>query len=148
MQIRQAYISDLELLVRLFDAYRQFYEQESDKNSAREFLKERFQKEENVVFIATLDNQAVGFTQLYSTFSSVSMKPFYILNDLYVNSENRHKGIGEALLEKAKDYCAEKNFKGLALETALDNPAQNLYERLGWKKDEAYLHYFWSNPEG
>ncbi|TAI49095.1 GNAT family N-acetyltransferase [Flagellimonas allohymeniacidonis] len=147
MQIKQANISDLELLVPLFDAYRQFYEQKTDKDSAREFLKERFQKEENIVFMAMLNNQAIGFTQLYATFSSVSMKPFYILNDLYVNSEHRHMGIGEALLEKAKDHCAKKNFKGLALETALDNPAQNLYERLGWKKDEAYLHYFWSNPE-
>ena len=35
------------------------------------------------------------------------------------------------------------NFKGLALETAKANPAQRLYEKLGWKKDLEHLHYFW-----
>ena len=147
MQIKRANSTDLELLVPLFDAYRQFYEQKSDKASARVFLTKRFQKRENIVFLAMVDNKAVGFTQLYPTFSSVSMRPFYILNDLYVDSDYRQQGIGEALLEKAKHFCKEKKFKGLALETALNNPAQGLYEKLGWKKDEAYLHYFWSNPE-
>ena len=145
MQIRQASRKDLELIVPLFNAYRVFYEQESNLDAARSFLKERFANNETVIFLAIDSEKPVGFTQLYTTFSSVSLKPFFVLNDLYVSPESRKKGVGEALLNAAKEHCRLLDYKGLALETAVDNPAQQLYERLGWKKDDAYLHYFWTN---
>ncbi|WP_284042087.1 GNAT family N-acetyltransferase [Flagellimonas myxillae] len=145
--IKQATIADIDLVTPLFDAYRVFYGQESDMEAAKNFLLERFNNAENVVFLALENEVPVGFTQLYRTFSSVSMQPFYILNDLFVAPEFRKKGVGEALLNHAKTFCKTRNYKGLALETAIDNPAQKLYERLGWKKDESYFHYFWSNPK-
>lgn len=137
-------MKDLEELVPLFDLYRVFYKQESDIKAAREFLKERFSKGECEVLLAQSMNQVVGFTLLYTSFSSVSMKPVFILNDLYVRKEFRGQGIGEDLLNAAKQLCREKQFKGLALETAVDNPAQKLYERLGWEKDSHCFHYFWT----
>ncbi|MEM7381595.1 MAG: GNAT family N-acetyltransferase, partial [Bacteroidota bacterium] len=87
---------------------------------------------------------AIGFTQLFTSFSSVSMQAVYILNDLFVDPEYRKQGVGELLLNRAKDHCIEYNYKGLALETAVDNPAQKLYERLGWVKDSHCFHYFWT----
>lgn len=83
--------------------------------------------------------------QLYPVFSSVSLASFYILNDLYVDPKQQNKGIGEALLNRAIKFSKDKNSKGLALETAKDNPAQKLYERMGWKKDSKFLHYFRPN---
>ena len=143
MRILRASVEHLPLVTSLFDAYRVFYEQASDKIGAQKFLKERIQANESVIFLAMLDNEAVGFTQLYTTFSSVSMESFYILNDLFVVPSRRGKGIGQALLQSAKEQCKTMNFKGLALETAKANPAQRLYEKLGWKKDLEHLHYFW-----
>ncbi|MEX0314331.1 MAG: N-acetyltransferase family protein [Allomuricauda sp.] len=145
MEIRKASLDDLEQIVPLFDAYRVFYQQDSDPDAASTFLKERFMKNETVVFLALDDGMPIGFTQLYTTFSSVSLQPFFILNDLFVSPNARKKGVGEALLNAAKEHCVKLNYKGLGLETAVDNPAQKLYERLGWKKDDSYLHYFWSN---
>nr|WP_299485724.1 GNAT family N-acetyltransferase [uncultured Allomuricauda sp.] len=145
MEIKKASLDDLELIVPLFDAYRVFYEQNSDCDAARIFLKERFLRNETLLLLAMDNGKPIGFTQLYTTFSSVSMQPIYILNDLFVISESRKKGVGEALLNEAKEYCKQAGYKGLALETAVSNPAQKLYERLGWVKDESYLHYFWSN---
>ena len=135
----------MEQIAPLFDAYRVFYGQQSDLGAARTFLKDRFLKDESVIFLAFEKTAPVGFTQLYRTFSSVSLQPSFILNDLYVVPESRKKGIGEALLNHAKSYCGASGHKGLSLETAVDNPAQKLYERLGWEKDEAYFHYFWKN---
>ena len=146
MEIRKTSPQDLELIVPLFDAYRVFYGQKSDLDAAHSFLKERFNNNETVIFLAVENDKPIGFTQLYTTFSSVSMKPFYILNDLFVVPEFRKKGIGEALLNHAKQHCQELNYKGLALETGMDNPAQKLYERLGWEKDQEYFHYSWKNP--
>jgi len=71
-------------IVGLIDAYRQFYKQSSDVASAYEFLKERFSHGESVIFLAFEGDQALGFTQLYPSFSSVSMARVFILNDLFV----------------------------------------------------------------
>ena len=147
MTIKKATISDLEHIVPLFDAYRVFYKQPSNQESARNFLKERFTNKENVIFIALENGEPAGFTQLYTTFSSVSLQPTYILNDLYVSPKYRKNGVGEALLNQAKLHCQEIGYKGLALETAVDNPAQKLYERLDWKNETDYIHYFWKNSK-
>ncbi len=46
-------------------------------------------------------------------------------------------------MNHAKQYAINQNSKGLTLETSIDNPAQKLYERLGWKKDSDVFHYTW-----
>ena len=144
MKIKRANLSDLEIIVPLFDQYRVFYKQASNLDAARNFLNERFQKKDSVIFIAfDENNQGIGFTQLYPTFSSVSMQRSYILNDLFVSEKGRGKGIGEAILNVAKQFAIQKGSKGLTLETDSDNPAQKLYERLGWIKDTEVFHYTW-----
>lgn len=142
-KILMATEAHLPQLLPLFDAYRQFYGQESDLAGAGEFLKNRIRKQESILFLALSGTAPAGFTQLFRSFSSVSLQPLLILNDLFVAAPFRKKGIGEALLLKAQDYCREKKYKGLALETAVDNRAQYLYERLGWEKDSRCFHYFW-----
>ena len=143
MHIIQAHIEHLDDLTQLFDAYRVFYKQASDLKSAKAFLKARIQNKESIIYIAYINEEAVGFTQLYPLFSSVSMKHLYLLNDLYVKPNHRNKGIGEALINKAKALCEIKQNKGLALQTGTDNPAQKLYERLGFVKDHD-LYYYWT----
>ncbi|MEO0571793.1 MAG: GNAT family N-acetyltransferase [Bacteroidota bacterium] len=145
MKIQRAQQSDVRKIAPLFDDYRVFYKQASDIQAAKAFLTKRIANRESVIFMALCEEQIVGFTQLYTTYSSVSLRPFYILNDLYVLTEFRGKGIGERLLATAKELCKQNNFKGLSLETASDNPAQQLYEKLDWKKDTDYFHYFWKN---
>ncbi len=139
--------ADLPEVVPLFDQYRVFYKQESDLRHAEEFLRERMGKEECIIYLARHNGHAAGFVLLYTSFSSVSMRPFYILNDLYVRQEFRQRGVGQKLLQKTKELCLESDYKGLALETATDNPAQKLYEKLGWKKDTHCFHYFWTAPQ-
>ena len=146
MTIIKAHIEHLDLIVSLFDAYRVFYKRPSNKDAAKQFLFERLKNRDSIIFLALVDNKAVGFTQLYTSFSSVSMQPIYILNDLYVTKEFRKQGVGVALLNKAKQQCRDNNYKGLSLQTETTNPAQHLYESLGWEKDPD-LQYFWTNEE-
>ena len=146
MKVSRADSDYLSQLVPLFNGYRVFYKQESDLNAARSFLEDRFLKNDSVIFIANAsDGTALGFTQLYPCFSSVSMQPTYILNDLFVTSEARKKGVGEALMKKAKHFVKTEGCKGLTLETAVDNPSQKLYQRLGFKKDTKVNHYTWES---
>ncbi|MEP2935048.1 MAG: GNAT family N-acetyltransferase [Gilvibacter sp.] len=143
MQIREAHLEDLDLLAPLFDAYRVFYNQESDTNAAKLFLSKRIVGKQSIILLA-LDNDKtpLGFTQLYPSFSSVALKRVYILNDLFVTQEARGRGVGEALLDAAKQVAKNHGARGLVLETARDNPAQKLYEKNGWTKDSS-LHYYW-----
>jgi GNAT superfamily N-acetyltransferase len=145
MKIEQATLNHLVELTILFDAYRVFYEQKSNLKKAHNFIAERILSNDSVIYIAiNKEGRGLGFTQLYPTFSSVSMQRFYILNDLYVLPEMRGKGIGEALLNRAKTFAKANHLKGLALETSIDNPAQKLYEKLGWEKSSDFYHYFWT----
>lgn len=143
MQLLTASEEHLPLLATLFDQYRIFYEQPSNPKGGLRFLKERMAKQESVILMALIDGSGAGFTQLYHTFSSVSMEKSLILNDLYVAAPFRNRGIGEALLRQAQAYCLDRGYKGLALETGVHNPAQKLYERLGWVQDSHCFHYFW-----
>ncbi|MBG49494.1 MAG: GNAT family N-acetyltransferase [Pseudozobellia sp.] len=132
-------------LAPLFNAYRVFYGQQADEEKGLKFLTERFLNDESIVLLAYENETAVGFTQLYTTYSSVSLQSQFILNDLYVKPEFRKRGVGELLLQSAKELCQEKGFKGLSLETANDNPAQKLYEKLGWKAESDFIHYFFKS---
>lgn len=143
INIRRATIADIEQVVILFDEYRQFYSQLSDTAGARKFLTDRIEKNQSFIFVAEETNRLLGFIQMYPTFSSVSMLPDMIMNDLYVFPESRKKGIGKELLDHAKKFAVNNGYKGLWIETANDNPARSLYESLGWEKDVSFTHYYW-----
>ena len=142
-RIVRAASKDLDELVPLFDAYREFYGQRSDAAAARAFLSERIQRNESAIYLAYASaHEPAGFTQLYPSFSSVSLKPLWILNDLYVRSDVRRGGVGRALLERARQHAIDSGAKGLTLSTALTNTAaQSLYESCGWRRDDEFVHY-------
>jgi GNAT superfamily N-acetyltransferase len=132
----------VDLVAPLFDAYRQFYGQASDLARAREFLLKRLQQQQSVILAVVEDDRALGFTQLYPSFSSVSMKPTWILNDLYVAESARRKGVGAQLLMAARDHALQTGAVRLELATAVDNhSAQALYEKLGWRRDTTFYRY-------
>lgn len=140
--IRKATIDDIEMIVPLFDSYRIFYKQSSDIAAAKEFISERINNNESVIFLAEVNNKAVGFTQLYPIFSSVGMKRTWLLNDLFVAEDLRGKSIADALLQAAQQFGAETNSRWLMLQTAIDNyAAQKVYERNGWKKEKDFFTY-------
>lgn len=142
-EIRSAGIGDLETLVPLFDAYRVFYRCPSDPDRARPFLAARLAAGDSRIFLALRDGRAVGFTQLYPSFSSLSMQRLWILNDLFVDPGARRGGTGKALMKAAEDFARADGAKGLALATQTGNhTAQGLYAKMGYRRDEEFFHYF------
>ncbi len=143
--ISKAEINNVASFAYLFDEYRVFYKQPSDIQGAINFLKERIEQNESVIFIAWLQDKAVGFTQLYPIFSSVSMKRTWLLNDLFVAETYRGNGIASRLLQFAQAFGEKTNSKWLLLQTAIDNfAAQKVYEKNGWKKDDAFYSYYFT----
>lgn len=141
-EIRRALPTDLYLLAPLFDRYRQFYGRESDVAAAYGFLKDRIERDESVVFLAHDDGTALGFAQLYPTFSSLSLARRLVLNDLFVAEQARRLGVGRALIAVSAEYGRTVGAIGLELSTAKSNErAQALYRSTGWVRDEVYDHY-------
>jgi GNAT superfamily N-acetyltransferase len=142
IDVRQATVEDLDLIVPLFDAYRQFYRQPSEPERARQFLLERFQHNQSVIFLAFERTLAIGFTQLYPAFSSGNMAQTFIVNDLFVTPEARRCGVASALLRRAADYGQRVHALRLTLSTEVTNTAaQAVYEALGWKQDVTFCVY-------
>ncbi|RDW19653.1 GNAT family N-acetyltransferase [Oceanobacillus chungangensis] len=142
MEIYQATIEDLEGVSDLFNLYRIFYQQPSDLEGAKTYIKNRLESKDSVILVVKDKQEYVAFTQLYPTFSSISMQRVWILNDLYVDAEARNRGIGEMLLHKTKDFAIKTGAKSISLESAPDNyVAQRLYEKNGYKKDSQFYHF-------
>jgi ribosomal protein S18 acetylase RimI-like enzyme len=144
--IQRATLNHLEPLTVLFEGYRAFYKKEADREGANQFLKERIENDESVIFILhAADRAMVGFTQLYPLFSSTRMKRLWLLNDLFVHPDYRGQGFSKALLQKAQAFAIETKACGIMLETAKDNTiGNNLYPNLGFELDERFNVYNWS----
>ena len=144
--VRQATIFDLDRIAPLFDLYRQFYRKPSDLDLARGFLRDRFEHNQSIIFLATReDGAAVGFAQLFPSFSSASAARILILNDLFVVSEVRRRGLGSQLLAAAAEFGRAIGAVRLTLSTEVTNEAaQALYEGAGWKRQTDFYVYNFS----
>jgi GNAT superfamily N-acetyltransferase len=142
LQVRRATIADLDDLVPLFDGYRTFYGQQPNEDLARAFLLDRIENLQSIIFVAFADGQAIGFTQLFPSFSSARAARTFILNDLFVAPEARGRGAGKALLAEAAAYGEAVGAVRLTLSTAHDNlAAQSLYEGAGWSRETTFISY-------
>lgn len=164
VRIRQANgENDVPEVSRLFNNYRIFYGQHSDLKGARCFIQERFRNEESIIFIAELGDagegasaeaesicqysgesqvRAAGFVQIYPSFSSVSMGPIWVLNDLYVDSDYRKQGIARKLLQAVAGEAKERQIIRITLSTAVSNlQAQALYESEAYTQDQSFMYY-------
>jgi GNAT superfamily N-acetyltransferase len=142
VSVRRAGAGDVDAAARLFTGYLRFYGRRTPESSARAFIGARLAAQDSVFFLAECGPEALGFTQLYPAFASLSLAPSWILNDLYVEPAARGRGVGEALMQAARELALSSGAAELMLQTARDNAtAQRLYEKLGWLRDDEFLVY-------
>jgi GNAT superfamily N-acetyltransferase len=142
LSVRQATLSDLDQLALLFDQYRQFQGQAPDLTAATAFLRARFDHDESAIFLASNGPQALGFAQLYPSFSSVSLQRVVILNDLFVAEGGRRQQVASRLLAAVEAYAWSHGACRITLNVARTNGAgQALYETRGWKQDDQFFMY-------
>ena len=142
LEIERATPGDLEALLPLVSAYRVFYEQRPDATRERALIARHLESGTSTVFIARDGDRAVGFVQLFQTYSTVALGPQLILEDLFVDPIARGAGVAAKLLERAQAYAREIGSTGMFLETAMDNAAaQRVYERAGWTREGRFYKY-------
>lgn len=141
-KLRTLKSGDLEPTAVLFDRYRQFYGQPSDLDAARTFISERLANGDSYLIGAFEADEAIGFTQLYPSFSSVAMRPKLILNDMYVLETCRKRGVAQALLGAAEALARRLGAVGLVLATQKDNTAaKTLYVKAGWVEESDFVYF-------
>ena len=83
----------------------------------------------------------MGFAQLYPSFSSVSVRPIVILNDLYVLPAWRRSSIARSLIEESARHGERVGAIRVHLSTQFTNaPALRLYQSLGFVADPEFTH--------
>ena len=134
--------SNIQKLASLFDQYRIFYGQTTDIAGAIDFLNSRLKNNDSVIIVAHESSELTGFTQLYPSFSSVGMEQIWVLNDLFVNPTFRRQNVAKKLIEAARKHAEKTGALRIDLATQVSNTfAQNLYESMGYTKNEDFYHY-------
>jgi len=147
-RVQRAGPEQLEPAARLFEGYLHFYGKSLSRSAIRAFIEDRLRKQDSVIFLAWLDDAALGFVQLYPSFASLSLAPSWILNDLFVDPAARGHGVGDALMQAARELGVGNGAAEIFLQTARDNfTAQRLYERLGYQRDDDFLVYTLNLPQ-
>jgi len=145
MRIVQATLEHLDLLTPLFVKYREFYGELPFPDSSRTFLEKRLRREESVIYLALHDDddsKLLGFCQLYPSFSSLSLKRVWILNDIYVAEDARRQLVADHLIQKARKMARESHAVRMRVSTSSNNEvAQKVYESIGFKEDTQFKNY-------
>ncbi|WP_342243925.1 GNAT family N-acetyltransferase [Pseudomonas sp. OTU5201] len=145
MRIVQATLEHLDLLSPLFVKYREFYGELPFPESSRKFLEKRLSRKESVIYLAFPDDddtRLLGFCQLYPSFSSLSLKRVWILNDIYVAEDARRQLVADRLLQTAKKMARETNAVRMRVSTSVSNEvAHKVYESIGFHEDAEFKNY-------
>jgi ribosomal protein S18 acetylase RimI-like enzyme len=145
MRIIQATLEHLDLLTPLFVKYREFYGELPFPDSSRTFLEKRLRREESVIYLALHDeddSKLLGFCQLYPSYSSLSLKRVWILNDIYVAEDARRQLVADHLIQKAKKMARETQAVRMRVSTSANNDvAQKVYESIGFREDTQFKNY-------
>ncbi|MDG5789184.1 GNAT family N-acetyltransferase [Evansella sp. AB-P1] len=84
-------------------------------------------------FVAEKNEEIIGCAFLNSGISLDKGGKYIWLNDLYVQKKHRRKGVAKNLLLKVLYWAEQEEFKGIELETGINNEAtKKLYNSLGF----------------
>ncbi|WP_257656495.1 GNAT family N-acetyltransferase [Parapedobacter lycopersici] len=143
-KIKKAGLEDLDTVAGLFNRYRIFYRQPDDYKKCSAFIQERLANKQSHIFLAYVQDEAVGFVQLYELYHYIKLKKQWLLSDLFVHPDHRGKGLSVALIDRSKQWCEETGACGLMLETEKTNDIGNkLYPRCGFVYDGLHNYYYW-----
>lgn len=137
MKVEQVSVHSRDHTIDLMKKYFEFYEREVPSTDDIQQHVTRFIENQKfgVQFIAHDNDMPIGFTTLYFTYSTLSLAPLSIMNDLYVEPNFRGKGVADALFDKCVEYSKSRGIHKMEWVTATDNHrAQKFYDRKGGEK--------------
>jgi GNAT superfamily N-acetyltransferase len=130
ISIRAAQPADKQRWLVLWQGYLDFYKTELSTEQSELTWQRILNPEFNMKCALAIDDGAiVGFTTYNLQNSTWSENGHCYLEDLFVDSTVRGKGVGRALIEYVKSYAIENNCSRLYWNTDEDNAtARKLYD--------------------
>ncbi|PGB04618.1 streptothricin N-acetyltransferase SatA [Bacillus toyonensis] len=115
----------IEYTVEDVPSYEKSYFQNDNEELA---YNEYINKPNQVIYIALLHNQIIGFIVLKKNWNY-----YAYIEDITVDKKYRTLGIGKRLVDQAKKWAKEDNMPGIMLETQNNNVAAcKFYEKCGF----------------
>jgi len=98
-------------------------------------------KESHEVFVAeNEDHTFLGYLWIGEGTNPMTGTKHGYIYDVFVKEDQRMKGVGKMLMEKAEHYCRKIGYKRMLLMVAINNqPAIKLYTKQGFKKEQIYM---------
>lgn len=143
MNIRFATLKDKKQILKLFDEFSVLLSAEDIPSEVGgEILDEVLSRKDTMIFVAEEDNKLIGLISFYILPNiRHGMKRGHI-EDTFVTSNARRKGVGGALFSAVKDYCIKNNIKVIKLASGNElTEAHKFYEENGGKTTEKFFRF-------
>lgn len=115
----------IEYTIEDVPSYEKSYLQNDNEELA---YNEYINKPNQVIYIALLHNQIIGFIVLKKNWNH-----YAYIEDITVDKKYRTLGVGKSLVDQAKKWAKEGNMPGIMLETQNNNvSACKFYEKCGF----------------
>ena len=105
----------------------------------------------SAIFIAFQGLEIIGVATVTTTSAGLEFSRYAELEDLYVLPQARHQGVGQALIERVKQWCCQKQCGVLSVVvTREDQENHNLisyYQKQGFQNSERFTLFYNFNPE-
>jgi GNAT superfamily N-acetyltransferase len=142
ISIARATLSDLESLLLLMrhmqeaDPWTEPFHEPTVRASLAQLLQNPVY---GVIFVVREELNPIGYVAICFDYSLEYRGKGAWIDELFVESSHRGKGIGTQLLDLAEAASREHNAKFLHLEVTHGNPAIELYRRRGFLDHQRYL---------
>jgi ribosomal protein S18 acetylase RimI-like enzyme len=129
--------------VNVVEEYRKFCGFNVSTKGTKDFFKNIHKENKAATLIAiSEEDEVMGFVNLYPSYSTLSLRKIWILNDLGVSSKFRRLGVAQALIKKSIEFAKETDAIRIELKTAKNNlNAQMLYSEIGFQTDKDNVYY-------
>ncbi len=144
MTLVPAQLTHVQAIVPIMEEYRKFCGFDSQEKETQAFITHLIKDNKSVMLlvIEAQSQQVMGFVNLYPSYSTLALKPIWLLNDLAVSSQFRGRGLAKTLMNGALEFAKESGAIRIEFKTEVTNTrAQALYNSLGFSIDEDNVYY-------
>jgi len=140
-------LSDHEIPT-LLEMMREFYSQQEmrfDESAASQAVNRALENPDLAqVYLIFRGAELAGYFALTFCFSLEFHGRFALFDELYLREPFRRQKLGKAVVAFAEELCKKAGIKTVRLEVGRENqPAQSLYNAVGFKQDERNLMTKW-----
>jgi len=137
--------NDVPDLIEMMRDLARFEEYIDDFKVTEAFLRGEVSKTETAFFgiiVVEQGSELLGYASYFPIHFTYSLKPTYVLKELYVKTFQRSNKIGQSLFEKFREIAQQKNAAKIIWSVMPSNAeAKRFYTRMGGEHDTSWENW-------